>query len=79
MVEPVIDPVEVRTRRSRRDAFDADEPSAEVRAAERIAARVRFRTYCIACGRSAESASAPPRLARCSHCGGTMLVEPLTT
>jgi DNA-directed RNA polymerase subunit RPC12/RpoP len=57
---------------------DMDEGSAEERAMLRRAARTRFRAYCIACGRSSESASAPPRLARCEHCGGTMLVEPIT-
>jgi len=56
-----------------------EEPSAAERAAERKAARIRYRTYCIACGRSSEGADAPARLARCEHCGGTMLVEPVTT
>jgi hypothetical protein len=53
----------------------ANEPSAEVRAAQRRAARVRFRAYCIACGRSTESATAAGRPGRCQHCGGTILVE----
>jgi DNA-directed RNA polymerase subunit RPC12/RpoP len=53
-----------------------DERSPEVRAAERVASRLRFRAYCIACGRSTESATAPPRPGRCPHCGGSMLVEP---
>ena len=68
----------VRGRASRWAPIEFDEPSAEVRAAERLAARVCFRAYCIACGRSTESAAAPPRPGRCPHCGGTMLVEPVT-
>lgn len=80
IVDSTVDPVEIRPRRSRRETLDAvDDPTAEPRAAERLAARVRFRAYCIACGRSTESAAAPPRLDRCAHCGGTMLVEHLTT
>lgn len=54
-----------------------DEPSAEERAASRKAARTLFRVYCIACARSSEGASAPARLSRCEHCGGTLLVEPV--
>ena len=57
---------------------DIDAPTAEQRATMRRAARTRFRAYCIACGRSSESATAPPRLSRCYHCSGTMLVEPVT-
>jgi len=82
MAEPVMDQfqVGVGARRSRRTLLDwIDEPSAEVRAAERKTARVRYRTYCIACGRCSESATVPPRLGRCTHCAGTMLVEPVTT
>jgi DNA-directed RNA polymerase subunit RPC12/RpoP len=67
-------------RTSRRSPLDdIEEPSAEERAMLRQAARVRFRTYCIACGRSSESASVAPRVSRCQHCGGTMLVEPAST
>jgi DNA-directed RNA polymerase subunit RPC12/RpoP len=54
----------------------ADEPSAEERAAQRRAARIRFRACCIACGRATESADPEVRPGRCAHCGGTILVEP---
>jgi rubrerythrin len=53
----------------------AEEPSAEERAAQRRAARRLFRLYCLACGRSTESSSAPARAGRCPDCGGTMLWE----
>jgi rRNA maturation endonuclease Nob1 len=49
--------------------------SLAVRAAERRASRRVFRLYCVACGRSTESAAPPPRVGRCPVCGGTMLVE----
>lgn len=52
-----------------------EEPSAEERAAQRRTARLVFRVYCLACGRSREGADAPPRPGRCPHCGGTMLVD----
>jgi DNA-directed RNA polymerase subunit RPC12/RpoP len=51
------------------------EPSAEPGAAERRPSGRVFRTYCVACGRSSEEASAPVRPGRCLTCGGTMLVE----
>ena|SRR6266571_7305255 len=53
----------------------AQEPSPEDRAAQRRAARRLFRLYCLACGRSTESSSAPARAGRCTDCGGTMLWE----
>jgi DNA-directed RNA polymerase subunit RPC12/RpoP len=52
-----------------------DEPPAEERAAARKAARRIFRLYCVACGRSTESTVAERPSLRCSHCGGTMLLE----
>jgi hypothetical protein len=65
-----------RVRRSRLSPLEIEsEPSAEVRAAERRAARRVFRLYCVACGRSSEGATAPQRLGRCPTCGGTMLLE----
>jgi hypothetical protein len=64
-----------RTRRSRWVDEPIDEASAEARAAHRLATRLRFRTYCMACGRSTESAMATAQRARCEQCGGTMLVE----
>jgi DNA-directed RNA polymerase subunit RPC12/RpoP len=73
-------PVDLAPRKSRWEPVPMpEEPSAEERAAERQAARLRFRAYCIACGRSTESATPPSRPGRCSHCGGTMLVEPVTS
>jgi hypothetical protein len=68
----------VRSRRSLRTWLElTDEPAADLRVADHKAARTRFRVYCIACSRSSEGESAPPRLSRCEHCGGTMLVEPV--
>jgi hypothetical protein len=65
-----------RTRRTRMSHMDVqDEPNAEVRAAERRAARRVFRLYCFSCGRSTESAAAPLRPGRCPTCGGSMLLE----
>lgn len=52
------------------------EPSAEERAAQRRAARWRYRLYCLACGRSVEISTVPAFGSRCGHCGGTLLVEP---
>jgi rubrerythrin len=52
-----------------------DEPSAEVRAAQRRAARRIFRLYCLACGRASEGSTPPARPGRCPACGGTLLVE----
>jgi hypothetical protein len=52
------------------------EPPPEERAALRRAARLQLRVYCLACGRSAEVPSAPAFALRCSHCRGTLLVEP---
>jgi DNA-directed RNA polymerase subunit RPC12/RpoP len=66
-------------RARRRPLDDNDEPSSEERATIRRAGRMSFRTYCIACGRSTETPSAPSRLSRCAHCNGTMLIEPVTT
>jgi DNA-directed RNA polymerase subunit RPC12/RpoP len=81
MVEPATDELELQPRRSRRAPLEPiDEPLAEARAAERKAARIRFRVYCMACGRSTETAAPPPgRPSRCEHCSGTMLVEQVTT
>lgn len=80
MVEPATDDNEAQSRKSRRTPFELlDEPLAEARAAERRAARIRFRIYCIACGRATEAAAPPPRTSRCEHCSGTMLVEQVTT
>jgi hypothetical protein len=63
-------------RNSRRSPLHLpDEPSAEERAAQRRAARIVFRLYCVSCGRSSEVAVAPVRPGRCVHCDGTMLVE----
>jgi DNA-directed RNA polymerase subunit RPC12/RpoP len=31
--------------------------------------------YCVSCGRSTESPTAPLRPGRCPTCGGTMLLE----
>jgi hypothetical protein len=53
------------------------EPPADVRAAARRAARLTFRRYCLACGRSTERAGAEDYHGRCPSCGGTMLVEPV--
>lgn len=73
-------PLDLRPRKSRWEPIQlADEPSTAERAAARLAARLSFRAYCIACGRSTESATAPSRPGRCGHCGGTMLVEPVTS
>jgi hypothetical protein len=70
------DAFQPRVRRSRMSPVEIDaEPSAEVRAAERRAARRLFRLYCVACGRSSESPTAPLRPGRCPTCGGTMLLE----
>ena len=64
------------TRRSQWSPLEPlDDASAELRAAQRRAARIRFRAYCLACGRSSESATAPARPGRCQQCGGTILVE----
>ena len=52
-----------------------DEPSADVRAAQRRSARRVFRLYCLACSRSIEASTPPTRPGRCSACGGTMLIE----
>jgi len=81
MVVAAVDEHELPARRSRRTPLELiDEPLAEVRAAERKAARIRFRVYCIACGRATETAAPPPeRPSRCEHCSGTMLVEQVTS
>jgi DNA-directed RNA polymerase subunit RPC12/RpoP len=80
MADAAAEQLDSDTRISRRMPFEViEESSPEVRAAQRKAARIRYRAYCIACGRSSESASPPPRLGRCQQCGGTMLVEPVTT
>jgi hypothetical protein len=69
-------PFQARVRRSRMSPVEVEsEPSAEIRAAERRAARRMFRLYCVACGRSSESPTAPLRPGRCPTCGGTMLLE----
>jgi len=65
-----------RLRRSRWSPLElVDEPPAAERAAARRLARIAFRVYCVACGRSNEMSVAPLRPGRCVHCGGTMLVE----
>jgi len=70
------DPFAPRARRTRMSHMEVhDEPTAEVRAAERRAARRVFRLYCFSCGRSTESAAAPLRPGRCPTCGGSMLLE----
>ena len=70
------DPFAPRARRARLSHLDVqDEPTPEVRAAERRAARRVFRLYCFSCGRSTESSAAPLRPGRCPTCGGTMLLE----
>jgi hypothetical protein len=72
----VSDPFAPRVRRTRASHIDVrDEPTADVRAAERRAARRVFRLYCFSCGRSTESQSAPLRPGRCPTCGGSMLLE----
>jgi hypothetical protein len=74
--EGVADVLVPRVRRTRVSLLDVqEEPPAEVRAAERRAARRVFRLYCFSCGRSTESAAAPLRPGRCPTCGGTMLLE----
>jgi hypothetical protein len=65
-----------RVRRTRMSHLEVqDEPTAEVRAAERRVARRVFRLYCFSCGRATESSAAPLRPGRCPTCGGTMLLE----
>jgi hypothetical protein len=74
--KPAADAFQPRVRRSRLSAVEVEaEPSAAVRAAERRAARRMFRLYCVSCGRSTESPTAPLRPGRCPTCGGTMLLE----
>ena len=74
--EGFADAFEPRARRTRISHLDIPaEPNAEVRAAERRAARRVFRLYCFSCGRSSESSTAPLRPGRCPTCGGTMLLE----
>jgi hypothetical protein len=76
ITEGAPDPFRSRARRPRMSPLEIEaEPSAEVRAAERRAARRVFRLYCVACGRSSEAATAPARAGRCPTCGGTMLLE----
>ena len=65
-----------RGRKSRWSPLELlDEPSADERAARRRLARIAFRVYCLACGRSSEMPVAPLRPGRCLQCGGTLLVE----
>lgn len=65
-----------RRRGAPRKELDLDEElPPDVRAAQRRDARRIFRLYCLACGRSTDVSTAPPRAGRCVHCGGTMLVE----
>jgi hypothetical protein len=74
--DAVADPFQPRVRRTRVSHLDVqEEPPAEVRAAERRAARRVFRLYCFSCGRATESAAAPLRPGRCPTCGGSMLLE----
>jgi hypothetical protein len=76
ITKAAVESLRPRVRRSRMSPIDIEaEPSAEVRAAERRAARRVFRLYCVACGRSSEAATAPQRAGRCPTCGGTMLLE----
>jgi hypothetical protein len=63
-----------RSRRPSPFQLAAELPAKE-RAAQRRAAALVFRLYCVACGRSSESTTAPVRVGRCHDCGGTMLVE----
>jgi DNA-directed RNA polymerase subunit RPC12/RpoP len=54
------------------------EPPADARAAARRAARLSFRRYCLACGRSTDGTGSEERNKRCPSCGGTMLTEPVS-
>jgi hypothetical protein len=66
----------VRSRRSPwRDFGVADQASGAERVAQRRLTRRVFRLYCVACGRASEMSTAPARVGRCLHCGGTMLLE----
>jgi DNA-directed RNA polymerase subunit RPC12/RpoP len=58
-----------------RNGLEIEPTVTEPSAAERRAARRVFRLYCVACGRSTEGPTPPPRVGRCPACGGTMLVE----
>jgi DNA-directed RNA polymerase subunit RPC12/RpoP len=76
MHDETLDPVQRSMPRRRSSPLQVpDEPPAEERAAARKAARRIFRLYCVACGRSTESTVAARPSLRCSHCGGTMLLE----
>jgi hypothetical protein len=61
--------------RTRRHVLPEEEAPSEQRRAERQAARMHFRLYCFACGRSEIVASPPSRPGRCPNCGGSMLTE----
>jgi hypothetical protein len=53
----------------------AEEAPAEQREAERRAARIALRLYCVMCGRSVTVQRAPARPGRCPSCSGTLLTE----
>jgi len=73
----IIDNVRSRGRKngSHRELDLAQEAPPEQRAAERRAARIELRLYCVLCGRSEIVQRAPARPGRCSSCGGTLLTE----
>jgi hypothetical protein len=52
-----------------------DEAPAEERAAERRAARIKLRMYCVMCGRSETVLRAQAHPGRCPSCDGTLLTE----
>jgi hypothetical protein len=54
------------------------EPSAQERIAQRRAVRNVFWLHCVACSRTTEPVTAPPRPQRCAHCGGTMIAQLVT-
>ena len=64
-----------RGRRRRREIVLEPEVPVEQRRLERQAARLQFRLYCVACGRSETVAHPPSRTGRCTVCGGTLLTE----
>ncbi|SRR6266851_178718 len=68
-------PHELRLRKSLPKAHDL---SAQERIAERRAVRNVFWLHCIACARTTEPVSTPPRPQRCAHCGGTMIAQLVT-
>ena len=77
-VTMIIENVQSRGRKngSHREFNLAQEAPPEQRAAERRAARIELRLYCVLCGRSETVQRAPARPGRCPGCGGTLLTEP---